>query len=189
MSRLRFALAVLGTSLALVVVIAVVGIVTAPRALALAGVGPFGGPFGGGAFADHMLPPEFQGMQNLTPAERFGHFGGAQINLTDKDGKPFVVNITPGKVTTSSASSLTVAANDGTAKTYTIDGTSVIRGKPDMSTPGNSPAPVSLKQGDLVVVVSKAGEPTARFVMDGGAEGFGGFGPRPGGPFGAFHRQ
>src|SRR6266496_580637 len=73
MRRFRFALAVLGTSLALVAAIAVIGIVTAPRALALAGVGPFGGPFGGpfaGPFGDHGLPPEFQGMQNLTPAER-----------------------------------------------------------------------------------------------------------------------
>jgi hypothetical protein len=196
MGRFRFALAVLGTSLALVVAIGVIGIVTAPRALALAGVGAFGGPFGGGPFGggpfgggpfgDHMLPPELQGMQNLTPAERFGHFGGAQVNLTDKDGKPFVVTITPGKVTAASANSLTLAANDGTSKTYTIDATSVIRGKPDLSTPGNSPAPASLKQGDLVVVMAKAGELTARFVVDGGTEGFG---PRPGGPFGAFHGQ
>src|SRR5438874_10330512 len=98
MRRFRFALAVLGTSVALVVAVAVIGIATAPRVLALAGVGPFGGPFAG-AFGDHGLPPELQGMQNLTPAERFGHFGSAQVNLTDKDGKPFVVTITPGKVT------------------------------------------------------------------------------------------
>jgi hypothetical protein len=185
MRRFRFPLAVLGTSLALVVAIAVIGIVTAPRALALAGVGPFGGPFGGSPFGDHGLPPEFQGMQSLTPAERFTHFGGAQVNLIDKDGKPFVVTITPGKVTAASATSLTLAANDGTSKTYTIDSNSVIRGKPDMSTPGNRPEAVSLKQGDLVVVMAKAGESTARFVVDGGTEGFG---PRPGGPFGAWHQ-
>ena len=187
MRRYRFPLAVLGTSLALVVVVAAIGIMTAPRALALAGVGPFGGPFGGGGpFGDHALPPELQGMQNLSPAERFGHFGGAQISLTDKDGKPFTVQVTPGKVTASSANSLTLAANDGTSKTFSIDGNSVIRGKPDMSTPGNRPEAVSLKQGDLVVVMSKAGESNARFVVDGGAEGFG---PRPGGPFGAWHAQ
>jgi len=185
MRRFRFALAVLGTSLALVAAIAVIGIVTAPRALALAGVGPFGGPFAG-PFGDHGLPPEFQGMQNLTPAERFGHFGGAQVNLTDKDGKPFVVTITPGKVTAASATSLTLAANDGTSKTYTLDDQSVIRGKPDMSTPGNRPAAVTPKQGDLVVVMSKAGESNARFVVDGGTEGFG---PRPGGPFGDWDGQ
>ena len=184
MRGLRFALAVLGTSLALVVAVAVIGIVTAPRALALAGVGPFGGPFGG-AFGDHGLPPEFQGMQNLSPSERFAHFGGAQVNLTDKDGKPFIVTITPGKVTAASATSLTLAANDGTTKTYTLDSNSIIRGKPDMSTPGNRPAAVTPKQGDLVVVMSKAGESNARFVVDGGTEGFG---PRPGGPFGAWHQ-
>ena len=184
MRRFRFPLAVLGTSLALVVAIGVIAVFTAPRVLALAGAGPFGGPFSG-AFGSHALPPEFQGLQNLTPAERFTHFKGAQMNVTDKDGKSVTIQVTPGTVTTASATSLTMAANDGTSKTFALDDKTVIRGKPDLSTPGNRPSAVTLKQGDLVVVVAKAGETTARFVADGGTEGFGPAGGR--GPWAHWH--
>jgi hypothetical protein len=175
---------VLGTSLALVVAIGAAAVWTAPSVLALAGAGPFGGPFAG-AFAGHALPPEFQGLEQLTPAERFTQFKGAQMNVTDKDGKPVAIQVTPGKVTEASATSLTIAANDGTTKTFALDDKTVIRGKPDLSTPGNRPAAVTLKQSDLVVVVAKAGEPTARFVMDGGTEGFGPAGGR--GPWAHWH--
>jgi hypothetical protein len=172
---MRFALAVLGTSLLLVLGLGAVGVWTVSNALA-AGFGPFGGPLGG-----HALPPELQGLEQLSPAERFKHFGGAQVNLKDKDNNPLVMNVTPGTVSAASATSLTLAANDGSTKTYTLDDKTVIRGKPDMTTPGNRPAATTLKQGDLVVVVTKNNETTARFIMDGGTEGFG---PRGGGPFG-----
>lgn len=173
----KFALAVLGTSLLLVVGIGAAGVLSLRYAFA-AGGAPFGAPWDA-----HALPPEFQGLHDLPPAERFKHFGGAQIQLKDKDNNPVTVNITPGTVTAVSATSLTLAANDGSSKTFALDGNTVIRGKPDMSTPGNRPAAVNLKQGDLVVAVSKNGESTARFVVSGGAEGFGprgGFGPRAG---------
>jgi hypothetical protein len=180
MRRFRFPLAVLGTSLLLVLGIGVVGYWTISSAFAQ-GFGPFGGPISG-PFAGHALPPELQGMEQLPPAERFKHFNGAQISLKDKDNNPLTVNVTPGSVSAVSATSLTLAANDGTSKTYTLDDKTIIRGKPDASTPGNRPAATNLKQGDLVVVVTKNNETTAKFVMSGGAEGFG---PRGGhGPFG-----
>jgi hypothetical protein len=166
MRALRFALAVLGTSVALVVAIGVIGIWAAPRVLAYAGFGPFGGPF-----ADHALPPELQGLQNFSPAERFAHFTGAQMNVIDKDGKPMTIVVTPGKVSSASATGLTLTANDGSSKTFTLDDKTVVRGNP--TTAGARPAAVTPKQGDLVVVVAKGGETTARFVMDGGTEGFG----------------
>jgi hypothetical protein len=180
MRRFRFPLAVLGTSLLLVLGIGVAGYWTVSSALAQS-FGPFGGPFAG-----HALPPEFQGMDQLPPAERFKHFNGAQIALKDKDNNPLTVNVTPGTVTSVSATSLTLAANDGTNKTYTLDDKTVIRGKPDASTPGNRPAATNLKQGDLVAVVTKNNETTAKFVMSGGTEGFGPRGGRGpfGGPFG-----
>ena len=184
MRRFRFPLAVLGTSLLLVLGIGVVGYWTISSALAQ-GFGPFGGPFGG-PFVGHALPPELQGMEQLPPAERFKHFNGAQIALKDKDNNPLTVNVTPGSVSAVSATSLTLAANDGTSKTYTLDDKTIIRGKPDASTPGNRPPATNLKQGDLVVVVAKNNETTAKFVMSGGAEGFGprgGQGPL-GGPWG-----
>lgn len=174
----------LGTSLALVAAIGVIAVLAAPRVLAMAGAGPFGGPFTG-AWDQKALPPEFQGLENLTPAERFTHFTGAQMNVTDKDGKPVSILVTPGKVTSASATSLVMAANDGTTKSFALDDKTVIRGKPDLSTSGNRPAAVSPKAGDLVVVVSKAGESTARFVMDGGTEGFGP--PNGRGPWSAWH--
>jgi hypothetical protein len=177
MRRLRFPLAVLGTSLLLVLGIGAVGYWTVSSALAQGF-----GPFGGGPFAGHAIPPEFQGLEQLPPAERFKHFSGAQISLKDKDNNPVVVNVTPGTVNTVSATSLTLTANDGSTKSFTLDDKSIVRGKPDTSTPGNRPAATTLKQGDLVAVVTKNNETTAKFVMSGGTEGFG---PRGGhGPFG-----
>ena len=181
MRRFRFTLAVLGTSLALVIGIGAVGVFAVSNAFA-AGFGPFGGGFG-----PQAIPPEFQGLEQLSPAERFKHFSGAQLNLLDKDNKPVAINVTPGTVNAVSATSLTLAANDGSSKTFTLDDKSVIRGKPDTTTPGNRPAAVTLKQGDMVVVITKNGENLARFVMSSGTEGFGpargGRGPF-GGPFG-----
>jgi hypothetical protein len=181
MRRLRFALAVLGTSLLLVLGIGAVGWYTVSSALA-AGVGPFAGPFG-----PHAMPPELQGLAQLPSAERFKHFNGAQVTLKDKDNNPLTVNVTPGTVSAVSATSLTLAANDGTSKTYTMDDKTMVRGKPDASTPGNGPAATTLKQGDRVVVVTKNTETVARFVMSPGGEGFGPRGGRGpfGGPFGS----
>jgi len=181
MRGLKFALAVLGTSLVLVLGIGAVGYYAVSSALA---AGPFGdhGPFG-----EHALPPELQGLEQLPPADRFKHFSGAQLNVKDKDNQPMTVNVTPGTVSAVSATSLTLAANDGTPRTFTLDGKTVIRSKPDMSTPGNSAAPTTLKQGDMVVAITKNNETTARFVMSAGTEGFGprgGHGPF-GGPFGS----
>jgi hypothetical protein len=178
MRGLRFALAVLGTSLLLVVGIGAVGAYAVSTVLA-EGFGPFGG---GGPFAGHAIPPEFQGFEQMTPSERFKHFSGAQIALKDKDGKPMTVNATPGTVSAVSANSVTLAANDGSSKTFAIDDKTVVRGKPDANAQNAKPTNTTLKQGDLVVVVTKDSETTARFIMSGGAEGFG---PRGGhGPFG-----
>ena len=63
-----------------------------------------------------------------------------------------------------------------------------LRGKPDASTPGNRPAATTLKQGDMVVAITKNNESIARFVMSAGTEGFGprgGHGPWGGPPWGA----
>lgn len=185
--RFRFPLAVLGTSLALVLGLGVIGAFAVSSALA-SGFGPFVGGFGPGGFGPHAIPPEFQGLEQLSPADRFKHFNGAQINLKDKDNKPVTVNVMPGTVTSVSGTSLVIAANDGSTKTYSLDDKTVIRGKPDATTPGNQPAATTLKQGDLVAVISKNNETVARFVMSGGAEGFGPRGAHgpwggPGGPF------
>ena len=171
MRGLRFALAVLGTSLLLVLGIGVAGYWTVSSVLAQ-GFGPFG-PHMGGPFGGHALPPELQGLEQLSPAERFKHFNGVVVSLKDKDNNPMTINVMPGTVNAVSATSLTLAANDGSTKTYTLDSNTVVRGKPDASTPGNQPSATTLKQGDLVAVVTKNNETAAKFVMSGGAQGFG----------------
>ena len=44
-----------------------------------------GGLWGGGA-----LPAQLAGLRDVPAAERFDHFKGVQVNLTDKDGQPLV---------------------------------------------------------------------------------------------------
>src|SRR5688572_20403935 len=168
MRRFRFPLAVLGTSLLLVLGLGVAAYFTVSTALAQ-GWGPFAGHFGG-PFGGHAIPPELQGLEQLPPAERFKHFGGAQISLKDKDNNPLTINVTPGTVNAVSATSLTLAANDGSTKTFALDGNTVIRGKPDANNQNAKPTATTVKQGDLVAVVTKNSETTAKFVMSGGAE-------------------
>ena len=183
MRRYRFPIAVAATSLALIIALGVVGALTVRSALANApwagGVGfgghGFGGPgFGGPGFE---LPPELQGLRDLPPAERFAHFVGVQVSLKDKDNKPLTANITPGTATAVSATSLTIAANDGTTKTFTLNDRTIIGGKAVQG--GAQAAQPTLTNGDLVVIVTLGDTRTARAVMNGGKDGFarGPFGP------------
>jgi hypothetical protein len=184
MRRFRFPIAVAATSLALVVAIGAIGALTVRSALANApwvgGVG-FGGPgFGGPGFGGHgfggpgfELPPELQGLHDLPPAERFAHFTGVQLSLKDKDNKPFTVTVTPGTATAVSATSLTLAANDGTTKTFTLDSNTMIRGKPVQGGAQATQSSPALANGDLMVVVTLNNSTTARAIMNGGKEGFG----------------
>ena len=180
MQRFRFIIAVGVTSLALVLVLVGVGAFAVRNVLASGSW--LGGPgFGGHRWAQHELqiPTELQGLHDLPPAERFGHFVGAQINLRDKEGRPLAVNATPGTVTAVSATSLTTTANDGTIKTYALDDKTVVRGKPVQG--ADQASQPSLSRDDKVVVVTLNNSTTANAVIVGGPDGFGGHGPR--GPF------
>ena len=179
MTRFRFPIAVALTSLALV---AVVGGGALLGARAVLANGPWGYGFGGPFAGEHFgaqLPPELQGLRDLSPAERFAHFTGAQVTLKDKDNKPLTITATPGTATAVSTTSLTLAANDGTTKTYTLDDKTFIRGK--MVQGGSQATQAGLTSGDKVVVVTLNGSNTATAVMNGGTEGFG---PRGRGPWG-----
>ena len=168
MQRFRFPIAVAFTSLALVLGLVVVGGLLAGSVLAggppwAGGHGFGGGPpwaHGGQGFA---LPPELAGLRDVPAEQRFSHFRGAQVNLTDKDGRPLTVEITPGAVSAASTTGLTLAANDGSTRSFTLDANTVLRGKA-------APA-----QNDKVVVVTLNGGPTAHAVMVMG-EGFGPWG-------------
>jgi len=130
--------------------------------------GPGGGPWAG---ASAVVPPEIMALRDLPPAERFKHFNGVQVSLKDANNQPVQIVVTAGTVSAASASSLTLAANDGSTKTYSIDGQTVIRSRPSDGSPNNTP---NLTQGDMVVVVSRNSETAARAIMDGNKEGFGG---------------
>jgi hypothetical protein len=167
MQRYRFPLAVAATSVALVAVLVLAGGLLVGSALASS---PFAGPAmfwrAGPPWADGhanwmgTLPPELAGLAEVPAAQRFAHFRGAQVSLTDKDGKPLSVNVTAGTATSVSATSLTMTANDGTSRTFTLDANTTVH-----SRRGSGAAQSSIAANDKVVVVSLNGGTTAMKVV------------------------
>jgi hypothetical protein len=149
MSKTRFSLAVLGTSLILVGVVGFAGMFAVGNAVASAA--PFGQPAQWSG-PDKNLPPELSGLKDIPAGDRFAHFKGIQANLTDKDGKPLNVTVTPGVASNVSASSITLNGNDGASHTYALDAQTMTHGK-------------TLAQGDDVVVVTLNNASTATAVI------------------------
>ncbi len=144
--------------------------VTPAAAFGLANAGPWHaggfGPWAAGSGNHGALPAELSGLADVPASERFQHFRGVQVQLTDKDNRPVTVNVTPGTVTSSSATSLTMTGNDGASHTYTLDDKTMQRGS-------------ALKQNDHVVVatLNNSATATAVFAFDPSSMG-------PRGPFG-----
>ena len=136
MNKTRFFLSVLGTSLILVGVIGFAGMFAVGNAVASAA--PFAQQ---GKWSGKNLPPELSGLKDIPAGDRFAHFKGVQANLTDKDGKPLSVTVTPGVASSVSSSSITLNGNDGASHTYAIDAQTMTHGK-------------TLAQGEDVVVVT-----------------------------------
>ena len=160
MQRLQFPIAVLATSLTLVVVVAALAVFLAPRVLAGGAPGgpPWAGAWHGGRDGNWHgkvgdLSPELAGLRDIPAEQRFAHFTGARISLTDRDGRPVTVEITPGTATSVTPTSLTVAANDGATRSFALDDRTTVRGK-------EAPA-----QNDRVAVVTLDGGGTARAVF------------------------
>src|SRR6476646_5509975 len=106
-SMKRFVLAVAATSLAVVLLIGGLGFVAVrsligPRIAEAAAMAPWA----------TEIPSEFQGLQDLSPAERFGHFLGGQLRFTDAGNAGHVVSVTPGTVLSVSSDALTIKPND-----------------------------------------------------------------------------
>ena len=192
-----FPIAVVATSVALMVALAVLAVPPVGTALASSlgvahpvGNAPWAGGWHGGPWAHgsgFALPSQLQGLASIPPDQRFSHFVGAQINVKDKDGHPLTISIMPGKVTTASATSLTIAANDGTTKTYTLDSSTMIHGRTAPATTPTPTASSTLQNGDDVVVVALNNSTTATAIIDGGGatsgQGFAWSGSR--GPWGS----
>ena len=180
MKNFRFPIAVGLTSLALVVALIGAGGLLVGNALAFgpfsaAGPGPWsGGPDGHAGWQASNLPPELTGLTSVPAGERFAHFRGVRVQLTDKENKPLTVEVTPGTATAVSATSLTIAGNDGSTHIYTLDDKTIVHGKADSR--GTTP---TLHQDDQVVVATLNSSTTATAVMAVDPSGVG-----PHGPFG-----
>jgi hypothetical protein len=208
MKRYLIPFVVAVTSLTLVVALVATGTLAVPNVLA-------GSPWYGHAGWDGpwsrasgwQLPAELQGLQDVPAEQRFSHFLGARLSLRDKKNQPHTVEVTPGKVTAASATSLTVAANDGTTKTFTLNEQTAVYGKGKPSASGASGAQATpqgtaqatpqgttqaaqpvLATGDEVCVITVNGSSTASAVFAGGLGGPGVFhgGARWGGGWGPF---
>jgi hypothetical protein len=184
-----FPIAVVATSVA--VVVALGAIVLFPVRIALAsglgvGIPALYGPWHGGSWGHgpgFAVPPQIQGLFDLPADQRFSHFEGVQVSLKDKDNRPLLITVTPGTVTAAAATSLTMAANDGTSKTFALDNQTMVRGKSAVPNDTGNSAPFA--SGDTVVVVALNNSATATAVFAGGDHGFGPPGPgNAWGPFG-----
>jgi hypothetical protein len=142
------------------------------NAVASSPVGMFmgGGPGGpwhaGGGWHTGALPPELAGLADVPADQRFSHFRGARVQLTDKNNQPVSVDVTPGTVTAASQTSLTMTTNDGASRTFAINDQTHKRG--------------SFAQNDKVAVVTMNNASTATAIMNVNDHGFG---PK-GGPWG-----
>ena len=119
MSWVRFSLAVVGTSLALVIALFAAGTFVVGNAFASATQAMATQAFSGGH--DWNLPPELANLKDIPQDQQFSHFKGVTANLTDKDGKPITVTVTPGVATNVNATSITLTGNDGASHTYSLD--------------------------------------------------------------------
>ena len=189
-----FSLAVLATSIVLVAVSVVFFFPPARIAVASAlgggwpvGAVPWAGPWHGGPWgstAGFTLPAELQDLAGIPAEQRFQHFLGAEVNLTDKDNQPLTVTVTPGKVTSAGATSLVLAGNDGSSHTFALNDKTIVHTR--ASTGSNTPTPVPAS-GDPVVVVTLNHSTTATAVFGVGPGDFGWFGQ--GGPWGTWHQS
>jgi len=157
MSWVKFSVAVVLTSAALVVATFATGAFMVGNALAS---GVQMAQFRGGPGGGWTMPPELAGLKDLPADQRFAHFKGVQVNLTDKDGKPIAISVTPGIATAVSATSLTINGNDGTSHTYALDAQTMTHGK-------------AVATGEDVVVLTFNNSSTARGVFAPGASDWG----------------
>jgi hypothetical protein len=148
MRWVKFSVAVLFTSAALVVALFATGAVMVGHALA-SGL-PAAAQMRG---MDHAnVPPELAGLKDIPADQRFAHFKGIQASLTDQDGKPVTIAVTPGVATSVSAGSITLAGNDGASHTYTLNDQTMTHGQ-------------TITTGENVVVVTLNNAGTARAVF------------------------
>lgn len=99
-----------------------------------------------------MYGPGFTcpGLEGIPREELFDHFRGGQFMMTDREGNPFTVRITPGTVDSITDSTIAIIPNGRqTPESFNITSDTVVRGLPS---PGSLQA---IAVGDKVVVVTR----------------------------------
>src|SRR4051812_27796001 len=92
MSWIRYSLA--GVLIAAAVAMVLVGTGAFVVGNAFASALPMAAWGGGGAgHAGFNLPPELASLKDVPADQRFSHFKGVTVNLTDKDGKPVQISV------------------------------------------------------------------------------------------------
>jgi hypothetical protein len=152
MSWVKFSVAVVLTSAALVLAVFATGAIVAGNALAST-LPVAAGEMRGHTMDGQNLPPELAGLKDIPAAQRFSHFKGVQVALTDQNGKPLEITVTPGVASSVSDTSLTITGNDGLSHTYAVNDQTFERGG-------------TLSSGQNVVVVTLNNASTARAVFN-----------------------
>jgi hypothetical protein len=106
----------------------------------------------------------FPGLEGIPRDQLFDHFMSGQFTMTDRNGTPFTVHITPGKVDSISDSSISITPNgQQTSQSFGITTDTLVRGIPR---PGSVQA---IEPGDKVVVVTRNDSTDAIMISECGA--------------------
>ncbi len=94
--------------------------------------------------------------------------------MKDENNQALTIRVIPGKVTAASATRLSIAANDGSVQSFTINDQTMIHSKTTSNaTPTSTPAsPSTISNGDDVIVVTLNNSNIAMAIVDGGPSGF-----------------
>src|SRR5207248_9218564 len=156
----RFVVTLAVSTFALVLILGAVGFVAARRFIGpavadAAGLGPWASEAGF----------DLQGLQNMSPEERFGHFLGGSMKFADASGTVHTVTTAPGTVQSVSNDKLTIKLNDGGSnKSFNLTSETKVRAG-GIPWTGAQNTQVTPKSGDRAVVVTWDGSPDARAAM------------------------
>ena len=154
MSWVKFSVAVVLTSAALVVALFATGAFFVGNAIAHAAPIAASDMRGHPEMDPHNLPLELAGLKDVPDSQKFSHLQGIQVALTDKDGNPVHIAVTPGVAKNIGTGSITVAGNDGATHTFAVTDQTWQRGGTQVA------------DGDNVVVVTLNDTTSARAVVD-----------------------
>ena len=95
--------------------------------------------------------PTLPGLEGIPPDQMFSHFMSAQINMTDKNGNPLTIKVTPGTVASiDDNKSITITPNgQTTTQTFGITPNTIIHAMPPRG------SVQAFSSGDQVIIVTE----------------------------------